>query len=168
MIVKCLSRKSNSFRQMITYLNKRIEYKDVPWIIGNNIEGDIYDIEEVVRAFKTNDQYRKKRKNGVVMYHDILSLPSGIREECLSNPNKLMEIAYTYINEKNPQAIAYGVPHFYQNNNPHVHIVFSANEFGSEKSVRISKQRMKQIKKSIDELEKSYFVSKVVSQSLEI
>lgn len=157
MIVKSLTRKSPSFKQLIRYLHKRISVKTVPWIVGHNIEGSIYSIDDVTESFRKNDHFRKKRKNGVSMYHEILSLPPEIKNVCLASPSKFEHITREYIKSRSPNGIAYAIPHFYQNNNPHVHIVFSANELESGKSIRVSKKELEVIKKSVNKLEQEYF-----------
>lgn len=166
MIVKSLTRKSPSFKQLIRYLHKRISVKTVPWIVGHNIDGSIYSIDDVTESFKKNDHFRKKRKNGVAMYHEILSLPPEIRNECLASPSKFQHLTQVYIKSRSPNGIAYAIPHFDQNNNPHVHIVFSANEVESPKSIRMSKAQFRKVKERMDDLEKRYFYERDLKYDL--
>ena len=164
MIIKSMTRKSNNFRQLINYLQQRIDLVEVPWIIANNLGCSPLESEKIIQSFKENDKFRKKRKNGNALYHEIISLPPTTKGLCLAKPWLLENIVRQYINLRSPDSLSYAIPHLHQNDNPHAHIVFSANEKESDKSIRISKTEFKKIKKEMNiEFEKL-----IENQSIEV
>ena len=112
MIIKCLTRKSTNFSQIIKYLVGKEDLGNLPFILGQNLNCMPHDIEGVIQSFKENDKFRKKRKGGVVLYHDILSLPIALKKLCQTQPWLLEELATEYISLKAPHAISFGVAHF--------------------------------------------------------
>jgi len=104
--------------------------------------------KEIIEAFKHNDSFRKKRANGIAMYHEVLSFASSDKQYILESPYLMEELANYYIKLRtNGLAMAY--PHF-DTDHPHVHILMSANERKSSASVRISKSQFRDIKQKME------------------
>jgi len=168
MIIKSTSRKSNNYRQLITYLNSRVNISEVPWILARNHNCFPIESDKIIKSFMVNDKLRNKRKNGVAIYHDIISLPAQYKNVCLEKPWLLEELVRSYIEKRSSNALSYALPHFHQNDNPHLHIVFSANEKESSKSVRISKREFKELKKEIILEFEMLFLEKKVQKQINI
>ena len=71
MIIKSLSRKKPTFDQLYNYMLDGAEQKH--FIISKNLYNT--DKDKVLLQFKENSKLLPKRKNGVFLYHKIISLP---------------------------------------------------------------------------------------------
>lgn len=150
MIIKSMTRKSNYFRQPVKYIMHKRHDTLPQWVLLHNIDASPISQAEIIKAFKDNDQYRRKRANGIAMYHEVISFSDKDRATIIRNPYIMEEIAWQYITRRtNGLALAY--PH-YDTRSPHIHILMSANELQSKKSVRISKKRFQEIKQEMERL----------------
>ncbi len=115
------------------------------FILTNNLKGQT--VEEWTREFKENETYRiHKRKNNVKIRQEIIALHKG--DAKLLTLNKMEKIAKEYMRIRNPNAMYIAVPHF-DKDHPHIHIVSSAVEYRSGKSLSMSQEEFGQIKKDI-------------------
>jgi hypothetical protein len=80
MIIKSLSRKSgfadgkNPFRSLIRYMNRGIEQEEGEAVLWQNFYGSEASLEaDILAEFETNAFHLPERKNGNVLYHEILS-----------------------------------------------------------------------------------------------
>lgn len=138
MIVKTFSRKSPSFKSLIEYINKEQELqtkKDLNFQLFHNVSSG--RVDRVIQKFEMNDQYRKKRKRGNALYHDIISF-SPLDTEKLTK-DILLDFAQKYIQTRNPKALYFIQSHIDQNH-LHFHACVSGNEYKSEKSTRQSRK----------------------------
>ena len=148
-----MSRKgSPNFKRIINYILK--EQKADAWTLLHNMDASPNDKEAIIKEFVDNDQCRKKRKNGNAYYHEILSFSHLDYKAISSNLWILEDLTQEYILKRtNGLALAY--PHIddgiKKQPSIHVHILLSANEVGSSKSIRISKAQLKRIKREIEE-----------------
>ena len=71
MIVKTIRWKTRSFNRLVDYIAKDSEREGSFAVLHNLRPGDLPGIAE---QFRANDAYRKERANGVVLYHEILSV----------------------------------------------------------------------------------------------
>jgi hypothetical protein len=72
MIIKSLSRKKPSFIQLYDYMVSGAEKNH--FVISKNL----YNTDtrrDVIGSFQANAKHLPKRKNGVFLYHEIISLP---------------------------------------------------------------------------------------------
>jgi len=170
-----MSRKgSPNFKRIVSYILK--EQKREAWVALHNIDLITPNKEAIIQAFKENDQYRKKRKNGNAYYHEILSFSDLDYKTLSANLWILEDIAHEYLTRRtNGLALAY--PHIddHIKSNPsiHIHLLLSANEFASSKSVRISKAQFKKIKRELEQIQLERYpevqhstISKHLSKSL--
>jgi len=71
MIIKSLTRKTKTWRQLLEYM-KNDKSRDDSFIIKRHVEGN--SISAWTRAFEQNESNRlHKRTNNVTIYHEILS-----------------------------------------------------------------------------------------------
>ncbi len=144
MVIKSLSRKSLSFSQLLTYMAG--EGRSGEAVIRHNIGGLAQSLDAVNRTFMANAKHCPKRKGGVYLYHEILSLSPEDRAQ--TTPAMLIDLAEQYLTLRAPQGLAYGVVHF--DAHPHVHLMISANQRGRAKKIRCSRQGFAQIKRSLE------------------
>jgi len=98
MIIKSMSRKTVSFKQLLTYINK--ENAGQMYDIHHNLYGQ--NQAELVEEFRSNAELLKKHKKGVVLYHEILSITKSQEISKAQQKQTLQTITETYINQRAP------------------------------------------------------------------
>jgi hypothetical protein len=151
MILKTIRWKSNNFKKIISYiLDKDWKTNKSSFAIYNNIKRP----DKILQEFKNNDRYRKRRKNGVVLYHEVLSFHQ--KDSKKLTLIKLKEIAEKYISIRSPNALCFASPHF-DTDNIHIHFCFSGTEYKSSKTLRMDNKFFKKIKLDIEAYQKKQF-----------
>ena len=112
-IVKLVSRKDSDFFSLVEYLHKDHSSKKgsdkKEEIDGFTLLHNIFDVnpddkQGMVSAFVKNNEHRKKRKNGVAMYHDIVSFHPKDAEFLRDHPEALdamLEVLQESLDEEN-------------------------------------------------------------------
>ena len=146
MIIKSMSRSSASFEQIIDYVERNEKDKK------NRLYHNIFSREKeaVKKEFKRNAKHVKSRKNGVYMYHEVLSLEESYKLSKEKQKELLREVALEYIKSRAGKNIAYGVLHDEEERHLHYHLVFSANELGKSKKTRLSKKEFDDVKQGLE------------------
>lgn len=148
MIIKSMSRKTSSFGQLANYMNKgkghgnsfEVFYKNV---YSRNLNG-------VVEEFKKNAQYIRERKNGNMLYHEVISITKSKSISIEDQKKILYKLVKDYIELRAKNNLVYGVMHTDKKDNLHYHLMISSNEVGSEKKHRLSKGNYTKIQKEIE------------------
>ena len=138
MIIKSKSYKTTrSFTTVLNYVFRENE-RDNGFVLTKFIKGKCLSVEELGQQLLSNEQLRlNKRKNNVRLYMDILSFHPRDAERL--NNEKLHEIALKYLSLRAPKSIAIATVQKNEKNHTHLHICFSAVEYKTGKSIRISK-----------------------------
>ena len=152
MIVKSLSRKTPSFRQILEYIS-RSDAKTLDPIF-HNLQTSEEDVKKIEREFRNNSHYCRNRANGVIFYHEVLALSGKDREKITGDI--LNDLAYKYLELRARRALAYGIIHF-EHTNPHIHFVISGNLVESPKKLRLSKRQFNRIQKRLEEYQKHHY-----------
>lgn len=101
------------------------------------------DLRGLTNDFRENyNDYALKRENGNVAMHVILSVSQLDRDKM--DIEKMDDIVHTYIERAYPNALAFGTHHKSQDH-WHSHLLVSANELGSRKGTRLSKQQLREV-----------------------
>lgn len=162
MILKTLSRKSDSGGQLIRYLlryvlkeqtsskchkkNEKKNLSDDAFIIRHNIRSK--NLGGIIQEFKANEKFRLgNRKNSVFLFHNIISFSNKDKEKI--NNTMLHDIAQKFVKERGENCIFVGTKHEIGIDHIHLHIVQSSTEING-RSARISKRRFQEIKKSLE------------------
>ena len=138
-----MSRKAPSYYQLLEYIAG--EGRGVGEPLLHNLSGDGHDLAAINRAFMANASFAPARKNGISLYHEVISL-SG---QDAAEPAMLYDLAAFYLAQRAPQALAYGAVHT-DRANPHIHLVISANLRGRSKKLRLSRARFATIKRELE------------------
>lgn len=122
MIIKSMSRKTPSFSQLVDYIDNdvsRTEYYTY----------NLYNMDKVSikREFYENSRHVKLRKNGVYLYHEIISLSKDEKVSLGKQAEILTDLTQKYVEERSPEALVFGKIHF-DKENVHFHLLISANE----------------------------------------
>lgn len=140
MIVKSMSRKVPSFGQLIGYIDRDEGQEE--WRLRHNVFAR--DPELIRGEFEQNAELLQKRKNGVYLYHEIISITraKGLPEE--EQMRLLHDIAQTYIDARCPDNLVFGNLHKDKEHSYHYHLMISANRAGDTKRLRLSKAQFRE------------------------
>lgn len=143
MIIKSMARKEgSSFAEIIDYI-MRDDACDRNHALHHNLLGRTRD--EVVAEFEENAGLLKKRKNGNVAYHEVVSIRCvpGMNEE--EQKRKLIEISERYVRMRAPGSLVYGGLHHDHDDHIHVHLLMSANELGQTRRHSLTKAQFRKV-----------------------
>lgn len=155
MILKTYSRKHPTFRQLIHYIaeDRQKQYKtDLFFRLHHNVSAQ--SLEQTITDFETNDQYRLARKNGNACYHTILSFAP--QDSYKLTKAMLWDIAQTYIQKRDPQALYFIQPH-QDKDHIHLHCCTSGNLFASRKATRMSRTDFYQLRVALEQYQQRTF-----------
>ena len=151
---------ANCFGQKIDYiLSDKGRAKEVEsFEIHQNIRQPNRD--GAVKAFQDNDVYRKenaakkKIKNSIVCYHDILSFHLNDKQHL--DEAILRDLTEQYIQIRCPDAVVFAKPHLH-NKNLHIHILISGSDYKSKKLTRLSDAKWNKVRKDIEKYQKEQY-----------
>ncbi|MCH8904458.1 MAG: relaxase/mobilization nuclease domain-containing protein [Bacteroidetes bacterium] len=154
MIIKSLTRKDESYSQLIRYILQ--DAKDISeaskksFVIRHHIKGDT--LEDITKEFQENERYRiNKRSNNSKIFHTIMSFSDKDRKNLTLE--KMKNLTQSYIQLRSPNAMVLAVPHFEDKKNWHCHLIFSGVEYRTGKSIRISREEFKKTKVKIQAIQ---------------
>lgn len=156
-LVKSVSIKSAyQLSRTLRYLKKNDTQRRTTFALMRNIELNSDILDNLINIFVKNDQYRKKRSNGVIAFHDIISFHPSNRELLVSNPHALYDMVNYYLEIRSPNGLAYAKVHT-NKQHIHAHCIFSSNERESKKSTRISKKEFESVKYALQLYQKKKY-----------
>ncbi len=142
MIIKSMSRKAATFGQLIGYMNR--EAAAERYSLRRHCYGR--KERELEAEFKTNAAHMRTRKNGVYMYHEILSITKTAHLSDEDMKLALRKIAEGYVLRRCPHNMVYGVIHDDHAHHLHYHLLISSNEAGQAERTRLSRADFQAIK----------------------
>ena len=152
MLIKILRHKRRSnIHHLLKYMVDGME-SEQDLMIAHNLPS--FDLGTMSEAFLANDAYRTDRRATVTWYHEILSF-SPLDSTHLSN-EKLEEIAREYIHRRNENSLCFAVSHL-GDNHKHVHLCFSAVEYKSDKSLRMSNEDFRALREGMEQWQREHF-----------
>lgn len=138
--------------KLIEYINKDSE-KENKWLCWNmNIKED--NERSIINEFNNNLKYMQKRKNWNLVYHEIISL--NWNDKKVITPEILFSLGRKYLEQRSPNAIAYGKIHM-DSDNPHIHLIISANERKSKKKIRLSQSQFSKMKDQLEQFQRQEY-----------
>ena len=165
MIIKSLSRKAgwrtgkgsqkgtnptSAFGSLIAYMNRADQDERIKEVLWHNLYGDERTLaDDIRRTFEFNAAHLKERKNGNVLYHEMLSFSNGHRLDDATLDRMIADIGQAYLNERAPNQLAYGVIHK-DTEHIHLHLMISANNVDKSDRVRLSKAEFAEIQKRVE------------------
>lgn len=107
------------------------------------------DINRIHKEFLANDKYRKKRKGGIALYHDQLSIhPEDKRHVTEPMLEDLLKKYVELRGAKNALVVAKAHLHA---PNPHLHVMISGNEVKSSKTLRMSITEFETLRRTFEQ-----------------
>jgi len=146
MIIKSMSRKEPSFRQLIEYIDRDLNSEH--FCIRHNLMGRNH--KNILQEFEENAHLLRKRKNGVFLYHEIISISRAKGLTAREQQELLLEIVQNYISARCPDNLVYGGLHQDKDHSYHFHLMISANRAGDEKRLRLSKAQFREIQVKLE------------------
>jgi hypothetical protein len=101
----------------------------------------------ILKEFLDNFRYSRRRKNQVILYHDVISFSQEDKENI--TPDVLEDIGCRYLQLRAPNALACAKVHFH-GSNPHIHFMISGNQIQSPRQSRISRSEFKAIHRQLE------------------
>lgn len=143
-----MSRKSATFAQLIDYITTgQIDEK-------YNVFQNVYqrNYSSLKREFETNARHLAQRKNGVYLYHEILSITraKGISEQ--RQKEIFCQLAQSYAQGRAGQNMVFAGMHDDKSHNLHYHFVISANGVNDSKRLRLSKAEFSKFKIDFEQM----------------
>lgn len=147
MIIKSMTRKQATFSQLVDYFEEEKKHDN-----KFNLYHNLYSksSENVKEEFSKNAEFLKERKNGVFMYHEILSIKKSSKISLEKQKEIIFDLAEKYLQERAKNNLAYGVLHDDKSDNLHYHFVISSNEVKQKTKHRLSKKVFDKIKKDLE------------------
>ncbi len=143
-----MSRKIPSFGQLVDYMSD-IDKSDEQYNVYQNIYSD--QPEAIKEEFQQNADLMYKRKNGVYLYHEILSIVRNEKLEEKRQKEIFREIALEYAKRRAEYNLVFATMHDDHSHHLHYHFLISANILGESKKVRLSKYQFDKFKKNLEQ-----------------
>lgn len=141
MIIKSMSRKVPSFGQLLGYIDR--EAGGEAYTLRHNLRGR--DHQSIEQEFARNADLLQQRRNGVFLYHEIISISRAQGLEPEAQKARLLEIVQEYIAARCPENLVYGGLHQDKDHSFHFHLMISANRANDPKRLRLDKQQFRDI-----------------------
>jgi hypothetical protein len=151
MIIKSMSRKSNSFSQLYDYLTR----EESSFTFSRNTYTNPNHKKEFIKEFYENARHLKNSRGKVFLYHEVLSLEQN-ELEIDRQKEILLDLAYRYLELRADEHLAFGVIHE-EKDNMHIHLMISSNEIEKDKRVRLTKSDFAGIQKRLEDYKNQKF-----------
>lgn len=146
-----MSRKSRSFHQLLAYIDGPA---DKGMTLLHNFPAAVTKPQQVVTAFLENAEHLPRRRNGNVLYHEILSF-SWLDQRRLTL-SAIEDLTRRYLELRAPYALGYARAHF-NTDCPHVHLILSANNVGSGDRLRLSRDAFSRMKRQLEDYQERHY-----------
>ena len=144
------SKFSSPFGKLIRYMNRGIEDGEGRAVLWHNFYGgDKTPEDQILRDFEANAELLQARKNGNVLYHEILSFSAGHQARGDELYRMVADIGQEYLRERAPDQLGYGVVHL-DTDHIHLHLMLSSNPAGRSERARLSKAEFSEIQKRVE------------------
>lgn len=151
MMIKSMARKSVSFGQLLDYFSAPEEAGPA---LLHNLQTRQDDPPAIRAEFNTNAHLLPPRRNGNVLYHEILSFGAG--DGAALTPAILEDLTRRYLDLRAPYALGDAKAHF-DSDCPHVQLLISANNVGSHQRLRLPKQRFREFQRELERYQKERY-----------
>lgn len=146
MIIKSMSRKVPSFGQLLGYIDR--DEGNEQYTLRHNVMGR--DGEHIQGEFEANGELLQKRKNGVYLYHEIISITRAQGLSPDEQKDRLMDIAHNYVEARCPDNLVYGGLHEDKEHSYHMHLMISANRAGEPGRLRLTKAQFREVQVQLE------------------
>jgi hypothetical protein len=161
MIIKSLGRKASSkmtgagrvknpFMNLVRYMTREGDGETAKSVLWHGFYGHAgMSHAEIVAAFEENAKLLKERKNGNVLYHEILSFSAGYSLKGEALERAVADIGQEYLRYRASNQMAFGAIH-YDTDHIHLHLMVSSNAIGKRDRVRLTKAQFAELQKAVE------------------
>ncbi len=146
MIIKVMTRKDASFKQLIAYVNK--DAADARYVLTHNFMDN--EPGAIAAEFEANARLLRQHANGTVMFHDIVSITRSKSLGLERQKEILKDIARDYIARRAPDHLVYAGLHEDHAKHLHYHFIISANPVGEWRRAHLSKPQLRTLQTDIE------------------
>lgn len=146
MIIKSMSRKEPSFGALMNYIDRELGTETHR--VRHNVMGRGAD--PIRTEFERNAGLLKKRKNGVYLYHEIISITRAQGLDAKAQQELLHQLVQQYIDARCPENLVYGGLHQDKDHSYHYHLMISANRAGDTGRLRLTKKQFRDIQVQLE------------------
>lgn len=144
-IVKDLPRKSKSYSQLLSYINRGRVEGDNWYFAQGFISENHYDI---VKEYLRNFEPVKKHAKTNCLYHVIISIKRQENMTPGEHREIIADLLERYVEDRANNCLAYGAIHE-ADKHIHCHLMISSNEIGSDRNLRLSKSEFERKKQRL-------------------
>ena len=142
----------SAFAALARYMNRDVATGEGRAILWHNFPGAReMGEDELIAEFERNAATLRTRRNGNVLYHEILSFSTGHALDTERLLRHLADIGQAYLQQRAPNQLAYGVVH-HDTEYVHLHLMVSANTLDSSERVRLSKAEFAEVQRQVEVL----------------
>ena len=124
-----------------------------PFLILNHIK--TLDIGKIHKEFLTNDLYRKKRKNGVCYYHEVLAIAP--EDEKYVTDSMLEDLAKQYIKIRGAENALVLAKAHKEKSHRHIHVLISGTKYKSDETLRLDDENFKRVRLEMETYQKKVY-----------
>lgn len=152
MIIKSMSRKSNSFSQLYDYLMREND----SFSFTRNSYSNSRNKKDLIREFQENYKHIKNSRGKISFYHELLSLE--VNNLSLEKQKEiLLDLANKYLELRAKNHISLGVLHK-DKDHIHIHLMISSNEITADRRIRLSKKEFSNIQKILEDYKNEKYI----------
>lgn len=142
--------RGDPFGNLVRYMRRGDDGERAESVLWHGFYGHAGMSEaEIIATFRANARHLPPRRNGNVLYHEILSFAAGYRLTGDALSRAVADVGAEYLRYRAPNQLAYGAIHF-DTDHVHLHLLISANEVGKGERVRLSKTAFADIQKATE------------------
>lgn len=152
-----MSRKAstlNHFGQLLRYINAPQPEKLGQRAVFHNLRATDDDLPAIEREFVNDCRNVQYRRDGIMLFHEIISVAENDRDKVTEQ--MLNDLARHYLHFRAPDAKAYAKAQF-DTDNPHIHILISANRIGGSTKLRLSKFDFGSAKRDLEKFQREKY-----------
>ncbi len=131
MIIKGKSWKTRGYKRLYNYMEKGASKHAGYHFYTRNFYSK--NKEDIIKTFIKNSRHYKDRKDGVHLYHDIISITRSKKISLNEQKAKLHDIVNEYCEKRCANNLVVGFLHEASKQDIHYHLMISANEYEATK-----------------------------------
>ena len=144
MIIKGKSWKIRGYRRLFNYMQDGADNHKGYHFYTRNLYAT--KKEQIIKTFLKNSRLYKDRKDGVHLYHDIISITRSKKLNLEEQKEKLQDIINKYCEKRCPNNLVVGFLHEENEHDIHYHLMISANEYEATKKHSLTTKQFENAK----------------------
>ena len=143
-----MSRNTRTFEQLFNYMRNGADHHSGVHFYTRNLY--TRDGAKIIEEYERNSRCYRERKNGIHLYHEVISLTRSKKLSLKKQKEYLFQIVNDYCQARCPDNLVVGFLHEEHERDIHYHLMISANELDSRYKHRLSTKAFDQIKQDAE------------------